>query len=281
MRVNRVLLAGLMLLGVGCSAGSGGGGGGGVALTTDEYGGYVRVGGGDVFGTGDDYITLSAGFVSDFTVTPDPGTITIGATDGCELYELPPDPPPPISQTCFDVGDVRATSNAVTVISGEQDSDCLYENELLGVLAGNTTWTITVGGSAEIEAGAEVGEISVPQSQSATLVGTPTIVPGEPLDLEWNETNSDIVYLFVTQPWSTPAISGPIAYTCAAKDDGSFTVPAAITQAVGSSGYVWIANQTVASARVHDRTVLLFSGRSVNGMLGGIGPAFGVPWDVD
>lgn len=237
MRMQAVAMAIFATTGVGCSGGDSGGGG----VTID--GGVVGV----YLGSG--FTAVSASFYSD--ISPKPASARLTPTDECELQEA--GDPGSTTITYLDVGaEVEAVSGSTTVVASRDTSGGAinYFGLLSSVGPANATYSISVAGSADLEAG-QIAEIFVPDTLTIPL---PAIVPGESLTLEWTATGADSIFLLLGDAGAT------VSYYCSVEDDGTFVVPGEVTQAVGADGGMYFGNTNFHTVEVNGRTVLLVGG---------------------
>lgn len=239
MKVMKVVFASVgIAAAAGCSGGDGGGGETNVVELAD-FGGSVAVGAGS--GTG----IVSAVFFTDVTITPDPGPIRVGPTDECVFNG----PNPTQAATYLDVGDdVTATSGASTVVAVKNTSGGIYYyGEGTGEADG--TFEIAVAGTDEVAAG-QIASIRVPPPmvQPSSL----TLVPGEPLEVTWTPTDSDVV------EFTLHAADFSVRYDCSAEDDGAFTIPADVTTAIGAGGTVSASNYCDEVITLEGRKVIIY-----------------------
>ena len=207
---------------LGCSGGkSGGGGGGSITLTLD---------GGVVFlAANSSQRFASAEFYSSVSPAPTPFTLEFG-TDTCELSTTSTSGNPTV--TSRSVGStVSFTSGATTIVATKDTSSGITYGVFEGIGAPlGADYTVAVSGTAGIAAGT-IGTLHVPLA--AVLTGTPTLTPGSPSDIVFTpNTGADYVTVQVSNAGDT------VSYSCNSKDDGSFTIPANVTSAVGATGQV-------------------------------------------
>ena len=189
--------------------------------------------------------TLNAYFFSDLEPLPAPAQLD--ATDTCKLAGGGTAPPSP---TYLDAGeDVRAISGATTLIAPREidGAEITYIGTTTSGGTANTTYTVSVAGSAELAAG-DIAQLSVP---AVLTIPIPTINPGSALTLDWTPTGADVVILLLSD------FDGSTAYDCRVVDDGSFTIAGAITDDIGADGDIYYLNSTFDTVEVNGRIVLL------------------------
>lgn len=242
MKRTKVLVIAVSLVAAGCTGGDDDDGGGN-SLTVDELGGFVGVSAGASGGS------LFGAFYSDVTVTPDPGRITIGPTDECELDE---DSNPTVTVTTLDVGtDIRAESGSTTIVAVRSTggTTVFYEGEI-DTAAPVAEYTIRVAGNASADV--DAGTLTTIRVPTDVTLGAYTIVPGQPLELTFTGGEGASVVILDLEDFDFS-----VSYSCAIEPDGSFTVPAEITTAIGVDGDVFASAATEKLVRFNGRKVLV------------------------
>lgn len=226
-RILGLAVATLALTGtvVGCTGGEDEGGSGG-SISSDNYGGFVFLLTGGASGG-----YAIAEFYS--AVSPLGQTIEIpGPSNECEL-----DVEDSYSFTYEDVGDsvtFASGAAALTAVQTSAGGGLYYVTN--GIVAGNypTDATYDIG----VTGGDSIGSLYVPNP--VTLDGSPTIVPGQALDITYSiDTGADVILVTVDDGTVSPTTS----YSCYSSDDGAFTIPAEVTTAVGAGGAITVSAQ--------------------------------------
>ncbi len=233
------------LFGGGCQGGDDEeAGGGGVTLET--YGGIV------VLAAGPDGATAYGAFFSRYE--PFEPVLIPGATDTCVQGTLEGgDDGDDADFTYLDVG------SEMTAASGTVDVDAARSNDfgLLYIGTSDETfpwdadYVVSISGSAAADRG-PIGTVRVPAP--AELEGAPEVVPGEPLALAFTRhVGADWIDVVVTSD------DEETIWSCRSKDDGSFTLPADVTESVGAGASIELIPNAHARGEVAGRDVYLFA----------------------
>lgn len=243
---SRLIALATMFLAAGCTGGEGGGGGG---IAWSDLGGFVSLYvdegfGGDLYGT----------FIEDIDWPGDtPSKIKLdSASDKCKLDDFDGGSFDQPTVTYFDVGATISANgpDAADIVANRfVDVDGTYYEGYEATATSPGTYVISVSGAGDVAAG-EIGSIVAPSA--IDFIGNPVVVPGEPLELEFtNNTGADVVYIYLEHSIED------IYYTCSVEDDGSFTVPASVTEELDADAYVDIDSSSVDVVEVDGRKVIL------------------------
>lgn len=206
----------------GCSGGSKSSGGGG-SITLTLTGGVV------LLAANASQVFANAEFYSNVTPAPAPFTLQFG-TDTCELVNTSTSGNPTV--TDLNVGStVTFVSGATTLVAmKDTTSGISYGLFQAASVPLGADYTIAVSGTGAIAAGT-IGTVRVPMIP--TLSGTPTLTPGSPANISFTaNTGADYITVDVASS------DGSVDYICNSKDDGTFTIPADVTTAVGAGADV-------------------------------------------
>jgi hypothetical protein len=221
------------LLIAGCSGGESGGSSG---IPLEDFGGFVELQAGGSLGG-----SLVAHFYAGFAPNPGQKRFRTKADDKCEPNEVHGSP-----TAYVDVGPtlaVDAGGATLFTATASTSGDPAYSGFTFDTVPHDASYDII----AEAPLGL-IGTIDVPSpvnTLSGLLIETP---PGEPHDVTFTpDTGADVVALSV--------IGDDANYYCMVKDDGEFTVPGSVTEAVGANAVVYVENYSVNVIDVNDRSV--------------------------
>lgn len=207
----------------GCSGGSKSSGGGSITLT--PTGGVV------LFAASASQVFARAEFYSNVTPAPAPFTLEFG-TDTCELVNTSTSGNPTVTDLSVGSTVTFASGAATLVAMKDTTSGITYGFFQTMTVPLGADYTIAVSGTGAIAAGT-IGTVHVPRVP--TLSGTPTLTPGSPANISFT-ANTGADYITV----NVASSDGSVEYACNSKDDGSFTIPADVTTAVGAGADVFV-----------------------------------------
>ena len=193
--------------------------GGFLDILADPFGGVFVVfndgASGQAFGS---FFTAATPEPPPFGFAPEPDECLLDADSAEPEYEA----------TWADLGEQITVSGGSTTITALRDSGfgISYGGFIETPMDQGIDYTIANSGSETFPADTLV-RMRLPGIPVFTA--SPPLVAGEALDLEFNVTGADAVVLEVQS-------NGDLGYTCFVRDDGSFTIPAEVTAAVGSGG---------------------------------------------
>jgi hypothetical protein len=214
---------------------------GSCGLTLDPYGGYAMV---VVSGAGGTAVGQFASAISpDDPVTIPDANDTCGQGDFLGGRTL----------TILDVGSALTFTSSTTQLVAVRDSSGSYSGSLTGTLPVDADYDVAISGAGGVPGGA-LGTVHVPAAIAFTQ---PPIVPGQELPLTFTGGDgAQVVTVFAT------SANGSIRYACAVKPDGSFTLPADVTAAIGSGGSIVLQAEDRNKVDLDGRDVLLLGASS-------------------